>query len=381
MVENNYCICKRCVMDSTIPGISFNDHGTCNFCDDFDKHIHSYRFSDMESEKRIEKLIQKIKNSGKGKSYDSLIGLSGGVDSSYVAFLAHKWGLRPLAIHFDNGWNSEVSVSNIKKIVSKCGFDLETYVINWEEFRDLQRSFLKASVVDIEMVTDHAIFAAMFYYAKKYKIKHVLSGTNFVTEHGMPQGWTWRKTDVRNIKDIQKRFGTIKIKTFPFMGSLKFDIIRKLGLGFKYVEFLDNINYRKSEAIDVLKREFDWEYYGGKHYESVFTKFYQAYILPIKFGIDKRKVHWSCLVRNGEISREQALREIDKPLYEEIELKNDKEYVCKKLGFSKEEFDSIMKVKPLEHVFYSSDEGLVNIYRKIYRVFKGGFFSKRSSCI
>lgn len=368
--NDSYRVCKRCVMDSSVRGIHFDQNGVCNYCHDFDTHIDSFRFSDAGSEKRLASLVKKIKDAAKGKEYDSIVGLSGGVDSSYVAFLAHKLGLKPLAIHFDNGWNSEIAVSNIKKIVNKCGFDLETYVIHWPEFRDLQRSFLKASVIDIEMVTDHAIFAAMFHYAKKYKIKYVLSGTNFTTEHGMPNGWTWRKSDIINIRDIQHRFGTLKIKSYPTMGSLEFALIRKLEIPFGYIELLNAVNYRKNDAMTVLKNEFNWEYYGGKHYESVFTKFYQGYILPKKFGIDKRMVHWSALVRNGEMTREEACKEIARPIYTDVELQADKEYVCKKLEFSEQEFNDIMDDSPREHLFYKSDQRYLDIYTQLYKILK-----------
>lgn len=359
-------ICKRCVMDSTVLDIRLDQNGICNYCHDFDQKISFYRFSYEDSQKRLNSLTGKIKDDGRGKEFDSILGLSGGVDSSYVAYLAHKLGLRPLVIHFDNGWNAEVAVSNIKKIVDKYGFGLETYVINWPVFRDLQRSFLKASVVDIEMITDHAILAAMFHYAKKYRIKYVLSGENFTTEHGLPEAWVWRKTDIANIRDIQRRFGELNLSTFPVMSSLKFAFIRKTGLGFKYIKFLNNLNYKKSEAMVILKNEFGWEYYGGKHHESVFTKFYQNYILPNKFGIDKRKVHWSALIRNGEVTREEAVEQINKPLYSGLELKADKEYVLKKLGFTEAEFDSIMAQKPVSHDFYLSDKRYFDFFRRIY---------------
>lgn len=367
MVQNNHVICNRCLMDSSVPSIVFNQDGVCSYCEEFDKNISRYRFSEKESKSRLSLLAEKIKNAGKGKEFDSILGLSGGVDSSYVAYLAHKLGLRPLAIHFDNGWNSEISVSNIKKIVDRCGFDFETYVIDWEEFRDLQRSFLKASVLDIEMVTDHAIFGAMFHYAKKHKIRYILSGENFATEHGMPKTWVWRKQDIVNIRDIQRRFGILRLKSFPVVGSFRFAFIRKLGLGFNYIELLNNINYRKKDAMNVLKREFNWEYYGDKHYESVFTKFYQGYILPNKFEIDKRIVHWSALIRNGEITKEEAMEQVSKPIYSRTELSADREFVLKKLGFSEDEFDNIMRLKPVPHDFYHSNKKMLDLFNRIYK--------------
>lgn len=370
-------------MDTSDERIHFDENGVCNYCQEFEQKISLYRFSERESRCRLQCLADKIKVESKGKEYDSIIGLSGGVDSSYVAYLAYKLGLNPLAIHFDNGWNSEIAVANIKKIVEKCGFDLETYVIDWLEFRDLQRSFIKASVVDIEILTDQAICAAMFHFAKKYKIKYILSGSNYATEHGMPEAWVWHKLDVGNIKDIHRRFGELRLKTFPFMGFFEFAFVRNLGVNFQYIELLNNANYKKNEAMNTLSREFDWKYYGGKHYESVFTKFYQGYILPNKFGIDKRRAHWSSLVRNGEKTREEALEEISQPIYAASELKVEKEYVLKKLGFSEQEFNLIMKAQPVAHQAYYSSWWIFEFFSKIYKVFIKkvfcGYYSKKGN--
>lgn len=361
-----YKTCVRCVMDTTDPDIRFNEQGVCNYCEEAESLLSSFKFTPGTEQENLKTLAERIKSDSKGK-YDSIVGLSGGVDSSYVAYLAKEMKLNPLCVHFDNGWNSEIAVSNIKKIVNKCGFDLETYVIDWPEFRDLQRSFFKAGVVDIEMLTDHAIMATMFQLRKKYKIKYILSGSNYVTEHGMPTSWLWRKQDLPNIKDIQKKFGTKKIKNFPTMNSIKFQLSKMLGLGGTYIEILNNINYSKAMAMEVLKKEFEWEYYGGKHYESVFTKFYQAYFLPEKFNYDKRKVHLSAQIRNGEITKEEALKELLEAPYEPTQLRIDKQYVLKKLGFSDEEFEDIMNAPPKNHLDYASDEWIFNIWRKLRR--------------
>lgn len=358
-------VCSRCVLDSSDPDIRFDAQGVCQYCHAAAVDLRSVRFTREESEQRLQRLAAAIRTDAKGNEYDSILGMSGGVDSSYVAYIAWKLGLKPLVVHFDNGWNAEVAVSNIKKIIEKCGFDLYTYVIDWPEFRDVQRSFFKASVIDIEMVTDHAIFAAMFRLARKHGIRTVLSGTNKATEHGMPPTWLWRKQDLTNLRAIQRRFGTMKLKTFPTMGSLEWLVYTKLGLGLKYVEPLNNLNYRKSDAITTLNNEFGWQYYGGKHYESTFTKFYQAHILPTKFGIDKRKVHLSCLIRNDEMTREEALAELALPLYDPAELQRDTAYVCKKLGFSEEEFDALMQEKPKPHTAYPSDEFYIRPMRRL----------------
>ena len=348
-------ICKHCLMDKTDPDIKFDTIGICNHCKDAEKKIHSYQFSSSESDVNLKNLAAKIKKRQRGE-YDSILGLSGGVDSSYVAYLAKKMGLNPLCVHFDNGWNSDIAVKNIKNIIDVTGFDLYTYVIDWPEFRDLQRAFFKAGVVDIEMLTDHAIFASLFKIRSKHNITTVLSGTNYTTEHGMPKTWSWAKMDLRNIKSIQKKFGDMKIKSFPTMNTFYWLVMRKFNFGGTFDEPLNVVNFRKNDAMVVLSKEFSWQYYGGKHYESVFTKFYQAYILPTKFGIDKRKMHLSGLIRNKELSREEALSELHKPLYDENELRRDKAFILKKLGFTESEFNRIMLKKPIPHDFYPTDQ-------------------------
>jgi N-acetyl sugar amidotransferase len=354
-------------MDTTDKEIVFDKDGVCNHCHDFDEKIKNYRFSEQEEKNNIENIAKEIKQRAGNSEYDCLIGLSGGVDSSYVAYLVKNMDLNPLVVHFDNGWNSDIAVSNIKKIVDQCGWELTTYVINWNEFKDLQKSFFKASVVDIEMLTDHAISATIYRLAKRYKIKSIMRGVNFTTEHGMPTSWLWDKSDFTNIKDIHDKFGQVPIKTFPVMTKIQKFFFLSFNK-FYDIPILNMINYDKNKAMKVLKEEFDWQYYGGKHYESVFTKFYQAYILPTKFNIDKRKNHLSCLIRNGEIFRDEAIKELSNPLYEEKELRIDKDYVLKKLGFSKEEFDGIMSEDPKSHDEYKIDAN--SFIRRTYRKLK-----------
>lgn len=356
-------------MDETDAEIEFDEKGVCNHCIDAFNEFPKYQFSDIEIENNLHNLSSKIKNEKKGE-YDSILGLSGGVDSSYVAFLAMQMGLNPLCVHFDNGWNSDIAVKNIKNIINVTGFDLITYVIDWPEFRDLQRAFLKAGVIDIEMLTDHAIFASLFDIRKKYNIKTVLSGTNFATEHGLPKTWVWMKMDLKNITSIQNQFGNMKIKSFPTMSPLKWFIMRKFNIGGTFEEPLNKINFKKMNAMQILIDKFSWKYYGGKHYESVFTKFYQAYILPTKFGIDKRKSHLSSLIRNNELSRDSALEELKKSLYEKNEFTRDKQFVLKKLGFSESEFQKIILNKPVNHDSYPTIKSYISIIKKFKRFFK-----------
>lgn len=368
-MKDSYQICTRCVMDTSDRDIVFNDLGECNHCERFDSMAPNFEVNLESVELRLANIADKIRSSKRGR-YDSILGLSGGIDSSYVAYMAGKLNLNPLVVHFDNGWNSEIAISNIEKIVKKLNFDLFTYVINWNEFRDIQRSFFKASVIDIELVSDHAIFASMYYLARKHGIKYVLSGTNFRTEHTMPKSWYWRKQDLKNLKSIHKAHGELRLETFPTLTTLRFQASRKFGFGQKYIEILNEIPYRRGDAMKTLQDEFDWQYYGGKHYESVFTKFYQAYVLPVKFGVDKRRAHYSDLIHNGEMTRQNSLDLLSSPPYNDEDLIRDKEYVLKKLGFSENEFEDIMKLPINPHNKYDTDQWQYDLMMKIKNVFK-----------
>lgn len=348
----NMRVCTLCVMDESDPQITFNREGVCNHCLEAEKVVRNFIYRRHDSSD-LDGLF-KVINKGSSK-YDSLIGLSGGLDSTYVAMLAHKYQLNPLCVHFDNGWNSAVAVRNIKKIIDTTGWDYETIVINWPDFRSLQRAYLIAGVVDIEVCTDHAIFATMINLAKAEKIKYILSGTNFSTEHGMPISWTWHKLDRINLIDINKKFGTKELKSYPTTSTISWLFMRKFGIGVKFLEPLNKINYKLETAQKDVIAYFDWEDYGGKHHESIFTKFYQNHILPTKFKVDKRKVHLSALIRSGQMSQEHAINELSIPLYSKAELKRDKEFVLKKLGFSDLEFDELMNSTPINHDFYQTD--------------------------
>ena len=353
-------------MDTSDPDIEFDADGVCNHCHRGGRLLARLPRSDDEAQRALAAMSRRIKADGDGHEYDAVIGLSGGVDSSYAAYLAREQGLRVLAVHFDNGWNSELAVENIQRVVEGCGLDLQTYVINWLEFRDLQRSFLKASVIDIELLTDHAIFAAMFGIARERKISTTISGSNVATEHGIPTAWTWDKKDWTNIKAIHDEFGSVRLKTFPHMGTLQWGAITVLGRGLRVVEPLNLTRYRRDRAAETLQREFGWREYGGKHHESLFTKFYQGYILPTKFGVDKRRAHLSDRMRNGELTRDEALAAIAEPPYPPQELANEREFVLKKLGFSDAEFGAIMATPPRSHADYRSDRWLVSALRAAY---------------
>ena len=366
-MKKTYKVCTRCVMDTSAPDIVFDTSGVCNYCKVHEVKVGLAPFSRSGASAALNLQIERILKEKRGE-YDSIVGLSGGVDSSFVAYEAVKRGLKPLAVHFDNGWNSELAVNNIEQIVKRLGLDLLTFVIDWEEFSDIQRSFFKANVIDIEMVTDHAIFAAMYRIANEHKIKYILSGTNAQTESIMPRAWQHFKFDLQNLKAIHKRHGTIPIKRYPTLTVWEMAWNHYVS-GAKSVSLLNFLPYRKDEAVRTLESELGWQNYGGKHYESVFTKFYQAHILPEKFGIDKRRIHLSDLIMNSEVSRDDAVVELEQPLYDSAaQLDQDRAYVCKKLGFSQAEFAAYLVAPAKSHYDYPSSarfaEQLVGIYKR-----------------
>ncbi|MEO7534683.1 MAG: N-acetyl sugar amidotransferase [Ferruginibacter sp.] len=356
-----YRQCTNCILDTVDdPKMSFDEMGVCTHCREYDKLADQYLKTGTEAEELMAGTISEINAHGADKKYDCLIGLSGGVDSSYVAYLAKQYGLRALCVHFDNGWNSELAVMNIHNIVHKLNFDLSTHVIDWEEFKDLQLAYLKASVIDIEVLTDHAIYGTMFKIAKQNDIKYVLGGHNIVTEGILPYHWTYDKKDYINIKAIHKQYGQKALKTFPFLDKKMKKFIATSGV--EFVNYLNWIPYIKDEVKKLLQKELDWKDYGGKHYESIWTRFYQGYILPVKFGVDKRKAHFSTLICSGQMSREEALEEIKNPPYDEKQLKIDKEFILKKLGLSEQEFDALMKLPIRDHREFDTEGSLFHYY-------------------
>jgi N-acetyl sugar amidotransferase len=341
-------------MDTTDPEIVFDEKGICNHCTTYlellDKHI----LPEPERTASLKRLIAKIQEKGKHKEYDAILGVSGGVDSTYMAFKAKELGLRPLAVHLDNGWNSKLAVSNIERVLKRINVDLYTHVIDWEEFKDLQLAYFKASVVDIEAITDHAIVAEIYNTAVRLGVKYIISGYNLATEGILPKSWVWNKMDAVNIRDIHRKFGTKKLETFPMMRFAKYAYLRKIR-GYRSIQLLNYLDYNRAKAKQFLIDDFGWEDYGGKHHESLFTKFYQAYVLPSKFNIDKRKAHLSTLILSGQISREEALKILKEPLYDEKELKRDKEYVLKKFGLTEDEWENLMALPIRQHDEFKTD--------------------------
>jgi N-acetyl sugar amidotransferase len=306
-MKPSYTACTNCVLEvNDDPLITFNSQGVCHYCERFMNIIRStpsFNFKQKEAELRT--LVSVIKKKGRQADYDCVVGLSGGADSTYVLYLCMEYGLRPLAVHYDNGWNSQLAVQNIEQIVKKLNVDLFTYVNDWEEYKDLQLAFLKASVVDIELITDQAIGACLFKAALKKNIRYVITGSNMSTEAILPESWYHWKADSRNIRAIHAKYGKKKLKTYPTLSYLHRWYIEKFQKIIS-VSLLNYIPYYPGEVKKILIEKLNWKEYGEKHFESVFTRFFQGYILPVKFGIDKRKAHYSTDICLNRITREEA---------------------------------------------------------------------------
>jgi len=351
-------------MDTSDPLITFDENGVCN-------HYHNYFLDEAKhvlpeekAKAELARIAERVRRLGESRPYDCVLGLSGGVDSTYLCLLAKELNLRPLVVHFDNGWNSELAVNNIENTVKRLGFDLYTYVCDWPEFRDLQRSYFKANVVDIEVLTDHGFMAALYQQARKHKIKFVLGGMNVVTESILPSHWVYAKSDLENLKSIQQTFGTIptnKLKSYPMLSPLKRRFL-DWSLGIEVTTPLNLVDYRYDDVKSRIIDELDWRDYGGKHYESVFTRFYQGYILPNKFKFDKRRAHLSTLVCSNQMTRDEALQQISTPGYDEQQCSIDRTFVLKKLGFSEQEFDDYIAAPRVEHAEYGTQRSFYETF-------------------
>jgi N-acetyl sugar amidotransferase len=338
-------------MDTTDPDITFDEEGVCNHCRQYDQLERDHVFGGAEGAKRFDAVVAQIKEAGKGRKYDCIMGVSGGVDSTYAVYLARKAGLRPLAVHLDNGWDSELAVKNIQKVLQQLDVHLMTVVLDWDEFRDLQVAFLKASTPDSEIPSDHAIISVMFGEAHKLGLKDVVTGFNVKTESHMPRAWSSGHSDWLYIRTVQKRFGKGRLRTYPhtsFFNLLRFRRSQR------WTHILNFADYDKKAAKDILISELGWVDYGGKHYESVYTRFYQGYLLPRKFGFDKRKAHFSSLICSRQMTRDEALAELEKPPYPVAQQELDRQYVLKKLKLTDAEFEEIMARPKLRYADYPS---------------------------
>ena len=357
-----YQRCSRCVMDTTDSKITFDAQGVCDHCRNFDKKIKPYWKPQENRYDELEKIAAKIRKEGKGKDYDCILGLSGGADSSYLAYIAKEiMHLRPLIFVVDTGWNLNVAVENIEKIVKGLNLDMYTHVVNWKEMSDLQLSFFKASISSCDNPQDHAIFAAMYNYATKHHIKYILTGSNNSTEFIRPPVEWIYMNDVVLLKDINRRFGKRQLKDYPLCGILKYKILYKYFYGMTRIYPLDYVVYDKDAAQEFLHEKYGWTKYENKHYENVFTRFFEGYYLPHKFGFNTRKNVLSNQILAGTMTRECALEILEKPPYDPEQMELDKEYVAKKLGITAKEFDEIIALPNKTPADYKNEMWIIKL--------------------
>jgi N-acetyl sugar amidotransferase len=362
-----YQVCTRCVMDTTDTAIWFDQTGLCRYCVHYDENLRATVESAQRGGRQheLEALVGRIKAAGAGKAYDCIVGVSGGVDSSYVALQAIQLGLRPLAVHFDSGWNSELAVSNVEGIVSKLDLDLYTDVVDWREMRDLQLAFLRSSVANSDTPTDHAFPAVAYRQASKYGIRYILSGSNLATESILPKSWGYNSADAVQLRAIHRRFGSRRLKSYPVMGILRryfwYQRVRRIQI----VKFLNFMPYVKTDAKKAISEKLGWRDYGGKHHESVFTRYFQGYYLPTKFGFDKRRAHLSSLINADQISRDQALEELEMEPYDASLKADDHKFIAKKLGISTDELDALVRSARKDYKEYPNQEWLFDLLLRV----------------
>ena len=346
-------VCSVCVMDESNPAIAFDESGQCNCCRDAQHRMPHEWWPNSEGEARMQTLVTMLKEQGRGKPYDVMVGLSGGIDSAYLAHVAsRKYGLRLLAVHVDGGWNSEPAVRNIESVVRGLGIDLHTYVIEWQEMRDLQVAFLKASVLNQDIPQDHAFFATLYRTAAKFGMRHFLNGVNFASECVVPPNWGFPSMDGKHVRAVHKRFGGAQLDSYPIMSLAQYIWMTRVRKKLTIHRPLNYFAYDKEEAGRELKREYNWRDYGGKHCESRFTKFYQEIYLPRKFSFDKRRLHLSSLIVSGQITRGQALEEIKQPICQPDQARRDLKFVAKKLGLSNHELEALIDAPAISHYSY-----------------------------
>lgn len=359
-----YQICTRCVMDNSDPGIVFDENGVCSSCKRYEEMRETCGYHPGESDKELEHTVAVMKENSKDLPYDCVLGISGGVDSAYMAYMAHKLGLRVLAVHVDSGWNSEIAVRNIQRICEKLNIELHTYVMDWPTMKELTRAYMLSGVANLDVPQDHLFYSAVLNMAKKYRVKYILNGSNIATE-GSTTPFTLQHSfrDTWHLNSIYRKCGRGKsLKKYP-----KLTFFRSLfGLpGVTMINLLNLIPYSKKDAMALLTKEFGWEYYGGKHFESRFTKYFQSVYLPKKFGYDKRRSHLSCLIMNGEITREEALAELAQPPYPVEQQKEDEAYILKKLDIDPAQWEKILNAPPTPDNAYFSQAKLIGLAQKL----------------
>lgn len=366
----SYRICANCVMDTTDSKIIFDGNGVCDHCNSYYRDIEPVWNYGKGREKELESLAGNIKDEGKGKDFDCLIGMSGGIDSSYLLYLAkEKLGLRPLVFHVDAGWNTQLAVNNIERLIEKLGLDLYTEVIDWEEMKDLQLAYFKSGVPHIDVPQDHAFFATMYHFAAKYKVKHILTGGNYSTECVRnPLEWMYYQSDSTQLRDIHRRFGTLTLKRFPITNILWHKFYLPYFRGIKLLRLLDYMPYGKNEAMQFLQENFGWQPYPQKHFESRFTRFYESYWLPERFGYDTRKVQYSSLILTEQMTRDEALKQLESSAYDPENIAHEFEFIANKLGIPVEELLEYFTMPKKTYKDYKSQENIYSFGAKIMRL-------------
>ena len=369
--KREYQQCVNCVMDTTDSKIVFDKKGICDHCNTYFTNTLPSWDTGEKGLKELQKIANKIRDDGKGRDFDCIIGMSGGIDSSYLVYVAkEKLGLRPLVFHVDAGWNSQIAVNNIERIIDALGLDLHTEVIDWEEMKDLQLSYFKAGVPHIDTPQDHAFFATMYNFASKYKVKYILTGANYSTECVRnPIEWMYYQSDVIQLKDIQKKFGKRELKKYPYTRILWHKIYLPYIKGIKVINPLNHVPYIKKDAMQLLQDKFGWQPYPQKHFESRFTKFYESYWLPKKFGYDVRKVQYSSLILTGQMTREEALEKLKTPPYDELTIHQDFEFIANKLGITEQKLQDYFDAPNKTYKDYASQENIYKIGASVFKFF------------
>ncbi len=369
-MKREYQICTNCVMDTSDSRITFDEKGVCDHCNDFYKNVRPNWHTDDRGKQQLEQIVSKIKADGKNRDFDCLLGMSGGVDSSYMLHLAVKeFGLRPLVFHVDGGWNSELAVHNIQVMIDKLGLDLYTEVINWEEMKDFQLAFFKSGVPHIDIPQDHAFIATLYNFAAKYKIKYILNGGNISTECVRnPMEWLYYGTDMKQIKNIMKRYSTVEMKTYPFSSIFKHKIYLRYIKGVQVVKLLNYRPYIKNEALSFLQKEYGWTPYPQKHFESRFTKFFEGYWLPERFGFDTRRVQLSSLILTNQMTRAEALTILSKPAYNSETIEDEFKYIATKLGITSSELREYFNMPKKYYWDYPNQQSIFNLGAKILKL-------------